>query len=145
MDALQALRTRRSIRKYLDKPVPRDILDQVLKAAMYAPSACNQQPWQFVVLEDRKLLREVPKIHPYATMAAEAPMVPRGCPHKVPQPQTIFVVPKETARSPFRVPSGPPILQEAWPLRFPPSQLGDQAQGYTLPTALDVSRLPQGV
>ena len=79
MDTLQAIRTRRSIRKYLDKPVPPDVLDQVLSAAMYAPSACNQQPWQFVVLEDRKLLREVPKIHPYATMAAEAPLAILVC------------------------------------------------------------------
>lgn len=79
MDTLQAIRTRRSIRKYLDRPVPRDVLDQVLSAAMYAPSACNQQPWQFVVLEDRKLLREVPRIHPYATMAAEAPLAILVC------------------------------------------------------------------
>ena len=53
MDALDAIRTRRSIRKYLDKPVPEDVLRQVLGAAMHAPSACNQQPWQFVVLDDR--------------------------------------------------------------------------------------------
>jgi nitroreductase len=58
MDALDAIHTRRSIRKYLDTPVPQDILQQVLSSAMYAPSACNQQPWQFVVLDDRKLLRD---------------------------------------------------------------------------------------
>ena len=79
MDALQAIHTRRSIRKYLNKPVPQEVLQQVLKAAMYAPSACNQQPWQFVVIEDRKLLGEVPKIHPYATMAAEAPLAILVC------------------------------------------------------------------
>ena len=43
MDALENIRTRRSIRKYLDKPVPEDILQQVLAAAMCAPSACNRQ------------------------------------------------------------------------------------------------------
>jgi nitroreductase len=48
MDTLETIRTRRSIRKYLDKPVPQDVLHQVLVAAMYAPSACNQQPWQFL-------------------------------------------------------------------------------------------------
>jgi len=79
MDTLEAIRTRRSIRQYLDKPVPQDLLRQVLSAAMHAPSACNQQPWQFVVLDDRKLLREVPKIHPYATMAVEAPMAILVC------------------------------------------------------------------
>ena len=79
MDALQALCTRRSIRKYLDKPVPQEVLQQILQAAMYAPSACNQQPWQFVVIDDRKLLREVPTVHPYARMAAEAPLAILVC------------------------------------------------------------------
>jgi nitroreductase len=53
--------------------VPQELQQQVLTAAMYAPSACNQQPWQFVVIEDRPLLREIPKINSYAAMAAEAP------------------------------------------------------------------------
>ncbi|MGA2259622.1 MAG: nitroreductase family protein, partial [Thermoguttaceae bacterium] len=79
MDVLETIRTRRSIRKYLDKPVSKDVLQQVLTAAMSAPSACNAQPWQFVVLEDRKLLGEVPKIHPYAAMAAEAPLAILVC------------------------------------------------------------------
>ena len=79
MNMLDAIHSRRSIRKYLDKPVPPDVLQQVLSAAMYAPSACNQQPWQFVVLDDRKLLREVPKINSYAAMAAEAPVAILVC------------------------------------------------------------------
>jgi nitroreductase len=79
MDALENIRTRRSIRKYLDKPVPEGILQQVLAAAMYAPSACNQQPWQFLVVDDRRLLREVPRVHPYATMTAEAPLAILVC------------------------------------------------------------------
>ena len=65
--------------KYLDKPIPPDVFQQVLSAAMYAPSACNQQPWQFVVLVDRKLLREVPKINSYAAMAADAPVAILVC------------------------------------------------------------------
>ena len=68
--------------KYLDKPIPPDVLQQVLSAAMYAPSACNQQPWQFVVLVDRKLLREVPKINSYAAMAADAPVAILACGHE---------------------------------------------------------------
>jgi nitroreductase len=79
VDAIQAILTRRSIRKYLDKPVPPDLLQQVLRAAMYAPSACNQQPWQFVVITDRRLLGEIPKLHPYATMAVEAPLTILAC------------------------------------------------------------------
>jgi nitroreductase len=79
VNTLDAIHNRRSIRKYLDKPVPPDVLRQVLSAAMYAPSACNQQPWQFVVLDDRKLLREVPKINSYAAMAAQAPVAILVC------------------------------------------------------------------
>jgi nitroreductase len=79
MDAIQAILTRRSIRKYLNKPVPEDVLQQVLRAAMYAPSACNQQPWQFVIIDDRKLLSEIPKIHPYAAMAVQAPLAILVC------------------------------------------------------------------
>jgi nitroreductase len=79
VNTLDAIHSRRSIRKYLDKPVPPDVFQQVLSAAMYAPSACNQQPWQFVVLDDRKLLREVPKINSYAAMAAEAPVAILVC------------------------------------------------------------------
>lgn len=73
MDALEAIRTRRSIRQFLDRPVPAEWIEQVVAAAMCAPSACNQQPWQFVVIDDRKLLREVPGINPHASMAAQAP------------------------------------------------------------------------
>lgn len=52
-DALLALmRDRRSIRRYLDRPVPRDVLLRLLDAARWAPSAHNRQPWRFAVLED---------------------------------------------------------------------------------------------
>ena len=56
MDALEAIHTRRSIRKYQDKPVPEELLRQILAAAMSAPSANNAQPWQFVVLSDPEIL-----------------------------------------------------------------------------------------
>ena len=64
MDALQAIHTRRSIRAYQDRPVSEELVQQILTAAMYAPSAGNAQPWQFVVTNDRKLLQQIPKLHP---------------------------------------------------------------------------------
>lgn len=79
MDVLDAIRTRRSIRQFLDKPVPQDLLQQVLSSAMYAPSACNQQPWQFVVIDNRELLREIPQLNSHAAMAAEAPVAILVC------------------------------------------------------------------
>ncbi len=51
--------TRRSIRKYTDRPVPDQVVEQLLRAAMAAPSAGNQQPWRFVVIRDRTALESV--------------------------------------------------------------------------------------
>ena len=50
MDLLTALRTRRSIRRYLDRPVPPELIDQLLEAATRAPSSHNSQPWRFAVI-----------------------------------------------------------------------------------------------
>jgi len=72
MDALECIHTRRSVRKYLDKDVPIDLIKQILEAAMTAPSAGNQQPWQFIVINDRKLLDKIPEFHEYAQMCKEA-------------------------------------------------------------------------
>ena len=58
---LDIIRTRRSIRRYQDRPVPRDVLERLLEAAIWAPSAHNRQPWRFVVLTraaDRRRLAE---------------------------------------------------------------------------------------
>lgn len=50
-DFYGVLFSRRSIRRYLPRPVPRDILERVLAAATWAPSAHNRQPWRFAVVE----------------------------------------------------------------------------------------------
>ena len=79
MDVLEAIHTRRSIRAYQDQPVPKELVQQILTAAMYAPSAGNAQPWQFVVINDRKLLQQIPKVHPHAPMAEQAPLAIMVC------------------------------------------------------------------
>lgn len=48
---LANLRSRRSVRAWLDRPVPRELLERCLEAATWAPSADNLQPWRFVVLQ----------------------------------------------------------------------------------------------
>ena len=65
---------RRSIRKYTCKEVSDESVRELLKAAMSAPSAGNQQPWDFIIVKDRAVLNEIPKIHPYAQMLKEAPV-----------------------------------------------------------------------
>ena len=74
MDALETIRTRRSIRKYTDQPVPENDVRELLKAAMSAPSAGGQQPWHFIVIDDRSLLKEVPRVNPYSAMCLQAPL-----------------------------------------------------------------------
>ncbi len=79
METLQAIATRRSIRKFLGKPVSSDTVRMLLEAAMFAPSAGNEQPWQFIVLDDRKLLDEVPSICANASMCRQSPLAILVC------------------------------------------------------------------
>jgi nitroreductase len=74
MDALDMLFTRRSVRRYTDKPVSDQAIETILRAAMQAPSAVNRQPWHFVVIDDRKLLDRIPGFHPYSSFLREAPV-----------------------------------------------------------------------
>ncbi len=53
MDAIDVMLQRRSYRRYTDKPVEKEKLVSILEAAMAAPSACNNQPWEFVVVSER--------------------------------------------------------------------------------------------
>jgi nitroreductase len=72
MDAVEALFSRRSIRKFTSETVSEQSLRNILEAAMSAPSAGNQQPWHFVVINSRKLLDQVPEFHPHSIMCREA-------------------------------------------------------------------------
>lgn len=65
--------TRRSVRSYTAEPITDDAILTLLKAAMAAPSAGNQQPWEFIVVRDRAVLTEITKVHPYSQMLLEAP------------------------------------------------------------------------
>ena len=79
MDAFEAIHGRRSIRRYTDEAVSGEIIETLLKAAMAAPSANNEQPWQFVVMDERDVLDAVPKWHPYASMMTQAPAAIAVC------------------------------------------------------------------
>lgn len=76
---MNSLFARRSIRHYLKEPIKTDKIELLLKAAMAAPSAGNQQPWHFIVFQDRRILDEIPNLHPHARMAAEAPLAILVC------------------------------------------------------------------
>lgn len=71
MDAMQAILTRRSIRKYTSQRVSDEMVTELLKAAMSAPTAGNQ-PWHFVVIRDRGTLDAITNFHPHAEMLKQA-------------------------------------------------------------------------
>lgn len=79
MDAIRAIHTRRSVRKFLDEPVPDDLVQEALSAAMMAPSARNAQPWQFVLIDDKAMLEEYATKHTNAKMAKDAPLAILVC------------------------------------------------------------------
>jgi nitroreductase len=68
MDVYEAILTRRSIRKFTGEPVSDEDLQKILRAASYAPSAHNCQPWHFIVVRDPARLAEIGEKHPYAKM-----------------------------------------------------------------------------
>jgi nitroreductase len=72
MDALQAIMTRRSIRRFAPGEVDETTTETLLHAAMAAPSAGNQQSWRFVVVRDRERLARLSRTSPYAGMLAQA-------------------------------------------------------------------------
>ena len=74
LDALTAIKTRRSVRAYTAEPVSDALVEEILRCGMQAPSACNEQPWQFVVLRDKAILAKVGGINPYAAYAKNAPV-----------------------------------------------------------------------
>ena len=72
MDVLEAIFNRRSIRQYNDRPVGDDVIETLLKAAMYAPSAVNKQPWHYIVFRDREIMEKIISFHQYASMLRKA-------------------------------------------------------------------------
>ena len=79
METMDAILTRRSIRKYLPDPVKRDVIENILKAGMNAPSAGDEQPWHFVIIDRHDLLEKISEIHPYAKMLKDTPVAVLVC------------------------------------------------------------------
>jgi len=72
MDAIEALNTRRSIRKYKEGKISEETINKILEAGMEAPSAINEQPWHFIVITDKEILEKILEFHPNASMARQA-------------------------------------------------------------------------
>ena len=75
MDVLEAIRTRRSIRKFRPKPIPDEKLKMILEAGRLAPSAGNRQPWLFIVVKDPERKRALAKAADNQTFIANAGVI----------------------------------------------------------------------
>jgi len=74
MDALEALRTRRSCRTFADRPVGRDLIEQIVDAGRLAATARNEQPWEFVVVTDAAARRDLGGLTDHGPFIADAPV-----------------------------------------------------------------------
>ena len=74
MDAVHAIMTRRSTRQFTDEPVTAEQLDTLLRAAMAAPSAGNQQPWRFVVARDAEVRARLAVATQYSSPMGRSPL-----------------------------------------------------------------------
>ncbi len=91
LDLFEAIFTRRSVRKYSGAPVSADDLHTLLRAASYAPSAHNRQPWRFLVVRNPETLAAISAEHPHGKMVAEANLVIIVCGDTTRQTMTGFL------------------------------------------------------
>lgn len=72
MDIFELIRTRRSIRKFTDKPVPDEVIDRIIGSGIWAPSGMNNQPWKFAVIKNSELKKEMSGLTRYSKIVAGA-------------------------------------------------------------------------
>ena len=75
MDVLEAIETRRSVRKYKPEAIPEGDLKKILEAARIAPSAGNKQPWRFVVVRDQETRTKLAKASRNQMWTADAGVI----------------------------------------------------------------------
>jgi len=74
MEALEAIKTRRSIRSFTERTVSREIIEQIMDGARLAPSANNAQPWEFVVVTAQTTREKIASLTDYGRFIADAPV-----------------------------------------------------------------------
>ena len=75
MNVLDAISTRRSVRKYKLDPIPDEDLEKILTSAQIAPSAGNKQPWRFVVVSDPETKKKLGKMARNQTWISDAGII----------------------------------------------------------------------
>jgi len=80
MNVLEAIQERQSVRSYSqDRPIPIEAMERMRQALRWAPSACNIQPWHFILVEDNALRTELAQAARGQKWIAEAPVIVVGC------------------------------------------------------------------
>lgn len=92
MDVLEAIFTRRSVRKFTGEPVSDKDLETILRAGFQGPTAHNLQPWEFIVIKDKSTFEQIAKIHTYAKMLLQAEVCIIVCGNHNKQGTTGFLI-----------------------------------------------------
>jgi nitroreductase len=79
MNVHEAIRNRRSVREFSTRPIPAASLARLRDAIRFAPSACNLQPWRFVLVSDAQLRNQVAKVANEQLFVANAPLLVVAC------------------------------------------------------------------
>jgi nitroreductase len=74
MDAIEALRSRRSVRKYSDRSVPDDLINKIADCGRLAATGLNEQPWEFIVIRDQAMRDNLKEICDYGKFINKAPV-----------------------------------------------------------------------
>ena len=75
MSIIKVIRERRSVREFLEKDVPDELIMKVLDAARWAPSSKNTQPWEFIIIRDQETKKKLAKLAKFGWFIADAPVV----------------------------------------------------------------------
>lgn len=79
MDFYEVIQTRRSVRSFMEDPVPEEVLNRVLAAARVAPSGGNRQPWKFILVKDDMLKQKMISLCNNQKFVGDAPLIVVAC------------------------------------------------------------------
>jgi nitroreductase len=74
MEVYEAIKSRLTIREFKQNSVPKEIINEILLAGLWSPSSRNRQPWHFVVIDDKSVLREISAFSKYGPFLSDAPI-----------------------------------------------------------------------
>jgi len=74
MELLEAIRSRRAIRRFKKEPVPPELIEKILEAARWAPSSADSQPWEFIVITDLETKKSISRSFNFGPFLNEAPL-----------------------------------------------------------------------